>query len=196
MRINTVAFLIGLLAAIPVLAAPQRKMTHSPPLRLSGLVTVNRHLHLGSPGAKEAKGTKADKGDKADKKGGKADKDAARRDDRRDRAAVYVHRYWHRRWNFATWAVLHRHLGTVNGIVRDASGQGVAGVRLALRKPRGGIFASLAMKHVVHSGPGGHFVMAGVRAGRYRIMAFVGKKGTHAQIVVHSGAAIGVTLGV
>jgi len=193
MKIKTMAFLATVLSATLLLAAPQRlvptpgsgrAMVHAPPLRLTGAITTNRHLHLGPPAGKtKFKGTTMK---------GKILAHKVRPDARR-----HEHWYWHRRWDFAAWAVLHRHLGTIEGTVRNAAGQGVSGVKLVLRKAKGGIFASLAMKHIVHSGLGGHFTMLGVRSGRYRIMAFVGKKGTaHAQILVRPGGIVGVGLGV
>ena len=188
---KAMAFVAGLCLATAAFAAPARAV-HSPPLRLSVPGSFNRHLHLTPPPAHGRITSPGRPG--APGKVGAGARVPAKSLARKGRPAAheFVHRFWHTRWNYVAWVVVHRHLGTIQGTVTNASGIGIPGVKMLLRKPRGGVFASLGMKHIVHSDGAGHFIMAGVRAGRYRVMAFSGKTSGQSQVLVHSGGAVGV----
>jgi hypothetical protein len=96
-------------------------------------------------------------------------------------------KHWQGRWSFADWAVVHRGTGTVMGQVYSASGTPVAGAQVVLRKSNGGIFKSVASKHITHSSAGGTFIMRHVRIGSYRVRASKVKANGHVGIRLHGG---------
>jgi hypothetical protein len=151
--------------APPVAHVPAVKPTHTP-----SLITRNPHLHGVSSTPETAKKT-------------------VKKDDKKIRDD---HRVWHRRWDYHSWMVIHRGLGTIRGFVHAAEGEGLQGIRLALRHPGGRYFSRVSMRHITYSSAGGNFVMVGVRAGKYRIIASRAKLHGHSQIAVHPGSVSNV----
>jgi len=102
---------------------------------------------------------------------------------------VIVHRHpgWHYHWPYHTWAVSHRGLGTIEGIVYDPSGRPVPGAVVALKRPGGKIFADIHKRHITRTNANGAFVMTGVRTGKYRVVAHKAKARGHVQLAVATG---------
>ena len=84
------------------------------------------------------------------------------------------HSHWRYRWDYVAWVDLHRGLGTVLGQVVNAGGGPIQFAQVNLRRWGGKTFLVRSSKHIVHTGPGGDFIMRGVRAGGYRIVAAAG----------------------
>lgn len=105
-----------------------------------------------------------------------------------------------RRWNYNNWSAQHLGLGTIEGWVRSNSAQPLKGIRVALRGPKGRIFANVAMRHVTFTDANGHFVMCNVKARSYRIFVrTVDKKHkTHVLTNLNPGGhlQLGITLSV
>jgi hypothetical protein len=105
------------------------------------------------------------------------------------RAAVALrHHLWARHWSYHTWAVAHRGLGMVEGIVRDKRGRPVPFAVVLLKWPKGHPFRNFAMRHATQTNARGYFVMFGVRAQRYCVAAHKSKSYGHVQLVVQTGA--------
>ena len=102
---------------------------------------------------------------------------------------VIVHRHpgWHYHWLYHTWAVSHRGLGAIEGIVYDPSGRPVPGALVALKRPGGKIFADVHKRHITRTNANGAFVMTGVRTGNYRVVAHKNKSRGHVQLAVATG---------
>jgi hypothetical protein len=102
---------------------------------------------------------------------------------------VIVHRHpgWHYHWPYHTWAVSHRGLGAIEGIVYDPSGRPVPGALVALKRPGGKIFADVHKRHITRTNANGAFVMTGVRTGNYRVVAHKNKSRGHVQLAVATG---------
>jgi hypothetical protein len=98
-----------------------------------------------------------------------------------------VHHPWHRRWDYQTWMVVHRGLGTIRGFVHGPGGGAVTSAKVWLRHPNGAPFRLVSRKHITYADSEGNFVMFGVRAGRYRVLAQRGKEKGRVQIAVHPG---------
>ena len=101
---------------------------------------------------------------------------------------VMLHHAWHHRWSYHSWATVHRGLGIVQGLVQDASGRPVPLAIVMLKHPKGHPFARVAMRHTTRTNANGVFVMVGVRAGRYRVVAQKTPTRGHVQLAVHTGA--------
>jgi hypothetical protein len=110
------------------------------------------------------------------------------------KAQTPVHQTWRRRWDYHTWIALHRGLGTIRGFVHGPAGGAMSTAKVLLRKPNGAFFASVARKHITYTDAQGNFMMVGVRAGSYRVVAFHGKLKGHVQIAVHPGFAANVSV--
>ena len=104
------------------------------------------------------------------------------------------HSHWYGRWNAWAYISLHRGLGSVTGTVEG--GRGV--MQVNLRKPGGHTFKITAHKHIVYTAANGNFLMTGVRAGAYRIVAHEpgSKHFGHSQVHVHTGhtSTVGIRL--
>jgi hypothetical protein len=102
--------------------------------------------------------------------------------------AVVVRRpVWLRRWNYHSWAVAHRGLGIVQGVVRDKRGRPVPGAVVVLKWPKGKTIQRIALRHMTQTNANGYFVMVGVRAQRYRVAAHKGKAWGRVQLAVQTG---------
>ena len=101
--------------------------------------------------------------------------------------AMHSHFGWHRWWSYHTFAVHHHGIGTIEGYVIDRSGRPAAGARVVLRKPGGHGFVQVALRHITTTNSAGAFVMFGVRAGKYRVVALHGKERGHEQVAVNPG---------
>ncbi len=104
------------------------------------------------------------------------------------------HHAWHHWWYYHPWIAVHRGLGTIRGFVHSSSGAPMQGVHVVLRKPGGRIFVRYAMKHITSTDAGGNFVMAGVRAGGYRVLASRGRAKGHVQVGVQPGSVATVSV--
>jgi hypothetical protein len=105
-----------------------------------------------------------------------------------------VHRAWRRRWDYHSWIALHRGLGVIHGTVRAAGGGGMTSAKVWLKHPNGSLIAAMSRKHVTYTDAAGNFTMMGVRAGRYRVVAQVGKKRSHRIAAVHPGNSAEVAI--
>jgi hypothetical protein len=94
---------------------------------------------------------------------------------------------WRHHWNYHSWAVAHRGLGMVEGVVRDKRGRPIPSAVVVLKWPKGHPFRKFAMRHTTRTNANGYFVMRGVRAQRYRVAAHKAKSYGHVQLVVHTG---------
>jgi hypothetical protein len=107
---------------------------------------------------------------------------------------IHRHRAWHYHWSYHAWAVRHHGLGAIAGIVYDASGRPVPGARVVLKRPGGKYFANVHKRHATHTNASGAFVMKGVHAGRYRVVAHKAKARGHVQSSVATGNVSAVTI--
>jgi len=105
-----------------------------------------------------------------------------------------LHTRWAHHWDSYAWFALHRGTGVIQGTVTSPQGRPLAGMDVRLRDWWGHPLHSTAAKHITTTGPGGSFVMAHVRVGRYRVRAAQGSKSGHAMVVLHAGqiAQVGV----
>jgi hypothetical protein len=94
---------------------------------------------------------------------------------------------WRHRWSYHSWAVGHRGLGMVEGIVRDKRGRPIPFAVVLLKGPKGHPLRKFAMRHTTRTNANGYFVMLGVRAQRYRVAAHKSKSYGHVQLAVHTG---------
>jgi hypothetical protein len=108
--------------------------------------------------------------------------------------ATHSHVWWHRSWSYHTFVAHHKGTGTVAGQVRGANGQPMRMARVVLKTPRGGTFKNVAKRHITHTNANGVFVMRGVRAGNYRVVAVMTKKRSHVETAVRTGSMSAVEI--
>jgi hypothetical protein len=101
--------------------------------------------------------------------------------------AVVRRHVWRHRWNYHSWAVAHRGLGIVEGVVRDKRGRPVPGAVVVLKWPKGKTIQRIALRHMTQTNANGYFVMLGVRSQRYRVAAHKGKAWGRVQLAVQTG---------
>ncbi len=102
-------------------------------------------------------------------------------------AIVVSRSVWAHRWNYHSWAISHRGLGIVQGVVRDKKGRPVAGAIVELKWPKGHSIRRLALRHMTRTNANGYFVMLGVRSQRYRVSAHRAKSWGRVQLAVRTG---------
>jgi hypothetical protein len=107
---------------------------------------------------------------------------------------VAVHQPWHRRWDYQKWIVLHRGLGTIRGFVHGPTGGAIADAKVWLRHANGAAIRLVSRKHITYADADGNFIMSGVRAGKYRVVAVRGKLRGHIVTAVHPGLAAEVSV--
>jgi hypothetical protein len=105
-----------------------------------------------------------------------------------------THQSWKPRLDTHTFIAEHRGLATIRGVAHTVTGLPEKGVRVALRKARGGVFANVALRHITFTGSNGEFVMNNVRPGTYRVFASIGKRKTFVKEVVKANAVDHVTI--
>jgi hypothetical protein len=82
----------------------------------------------------------------------------------------------------------------VEGYVRDGRGRPVAMASVVLKTPKGAWFKNVAKRHSTHTNANGVFVMRGVRAGNYRVVAQEAKKHGHVITAIHTGGMSTVSI--
>jgi Carboxypeptidase regulatory-like domain len=107
---------------------------------------------------------------------------------------IDLHHAWRHRWDYESWMVIHRGLGTIRGVVHGREGAPMTSVHMVLRKPHGGTFVRVSRRHITYTDAGGNFFMSGVRVGKYRVLASRGKMRGHVQVAVHPGSTANVSV--
>ena len=100
---------------------------------------------------------------------------------------AHTHHGWHHWWGYHTWVASRRGVGTVEGYVRDGHGRPMRMALVVLKTPKGASFKNVAKRHTTHTNAYGAFVMRGVRAGNYRVVAHSAKKHGHVLTAVRTG---------
>ena len=110
------------------------------------------------------------------------------------KSQVAIHHPWQRRWDYQTWIALHHGLGTIRGFVHGPAGGAIADAKVLLRRANGTAIRLASRKHITYADADGTFIMSGVRAGKYRVVALRGKLRGHIVTAVHPGVTAEVSV--